>query len=60
MIQPIKAITGKTMVTNPIATNPSMPYKNTQNDSQRGEKLNINCNEVRSLTRNGLKLDYYA
>ncbi len=58
MIQPIKAIAGKTTVTNPIAINPSAGYKN--NYSQRGEKLNINCNEVRSLTRDGLKLDYLA
>ncbi len=58
MIQPIKAITGKTTVTNPIAINPAAAYKNIY--SQRGEKLNINCNEVRSLTRDGLKLDYLA
>ena len=58
MIQPIKAIAGKTMVTNPIAVNPSAAYQN--NYAQKGEKLNINCNEVRSLTRDGLKLDYLA
>jgi len=58
MIQPIKAITGKTMVTNPIAVNPAMAYQT--NFAQKGEKLDINCNEVRSLTRDGLKLDYYA
>ncbi|MBQ8476729.1 hypothetical protein IJ531_06685 [bacterium] len=60
MIKPIKAIAGRTTVTNPIAINPQQAYKNTQNYSQRGEKLNINCNEVRSLTRDGLKLDYLA
>ena len=58
MIQPIKLITGKTMITNPIAVNPSAAYKS--NYCQKGEKLNINCNEVRSLTRDGLKLDYMA
>ena len=58
MIKPIKAIAGKTMVTNPIAINPMAAYKN--NYSPKGEKLNINCNEVRSLTRDGLKLDYLA
>ena len=58
MIQPIKAIAGKTMVTNPIAVNPSGAYKN--NYGTKGEKLNINCNEMRSLIRDGKKLDYYA
>ena len=58
MIQPIKAIAGKTMVTNPIAVNPQQAYNNNYN--RMGEKLNINCNEVRSLTRDGLKLDYLA
>lgn len=60
MIKPIKAIAGRTMVSNPIALNPQMAYKNNTNYASRGEKLNIDCNEVRSLTRNGLKLDYYA
>ena len=60
MIKPIKAIAGKTTVTSPIAINPSQAYKNTINYSRRGEKLNINCNEVRYLTRDGLKLDYLA
>ncbi len=59
MIQPLKAIAGKTMVSNPIALNPQGAYKNTTNLS-KGEKLNINCNEVRSLTRDGLKLDILA
>ncbi len=60
MIKPLKAIAGKTMVSNPIAINPQMAYKN--NYAFKGEKLNIDCREVRSLTRNGEnhKLDYYA
>ena len=62
MIKPIKAIAGRTMVSNPIALNPQQAYKNSLNFAQRGEKLNVNCNEVRSLTRNGEshKLDYMA
>lgn len=58
MIEPINMITGKTMVTNPIAINPQAAYN--KNYSNRGEKLNINCNEMRSVVRDGLKLDYYA
>lgn len=60
MIPPLKAIAGATRMSNPIALNPQRAYKETTNYAQKGEKLNINCNEVRSLTRNGLKLDYYA
>lgn len=60
MIQPIKAIAGKTMVTAPVSLNPQNAYKNATNFMSKGEKLNINCNEVRSLTRNGLKLDIMA
>ena len=60
MIQPLRAIAEKTMVTNPIAMNPQNAYKNSMNYGSRGEKLNINCNEVRSLTRDGLKLDIMA
>ena len=60
MIQPLKAIASKTMVSNPIALNPQVTYKNSMNYASRGEKLNINCNEVRSLTRDGLKLDILA
>ncbi len=60
MIQPLKAIAGKTMVSNPIALNPQMAYRNSMNYASKGEKLNINCNEVRSLTRDGLKLDILA
>ncbi len=60
MIQPLKAIAGRTMVSNPIALNPQGAYKNSMNYMSKGEKLNINCNEVRSLTRDGLKLDILA
>ena len=48
------------MVSNPIALNPQMAYKNQMNYATRGEKLNINCNEVRSITRHGQKLDIMA
>ena len=58
MIQPIKAIANKTMVSNPFAINPSKAYQT--NFSFRGEKLNINCNEMRSLSQNGKKLDILA
>ena len=60
MIKPIKAIAGRTMMSNPIALNPQMAYKNQMNYATRGEKLNINCNEVRSVTRHGQKLDIMA
>ena len=60
MIKPIKAIAGRTMMSNPIALNPQMAYKNQMNYATRGEKLNINCNEVRSITRHGQKLDIIA
>ena len=60
MIPPIKAIAGRTMMSNPIALNPQMAYKNTMNFESRGEKLNIDCNEVRSITRHGQKLDIIA
>ena len=60
MIQPIHAIAGSTRVANPYATNPVQSYKNATNYSQRGEKLNIDCNEMRTLIRDGKKIDYYA
>jgi len=60
VIKPLKAISNKTMVSNPIALNPSKAYSNTMNYLPKGEKLNINCNEVRSLTKDGLKLDILA
>jgi hypothetical protein len=60
MIKPIKAIAGRTMMSNPIAINPQKAYSDNINYNRRGEKLNINCNEVRSLTRDGMKLDYLA
>ena len=60
MIQPIKAIAGKTMVSNPIALNPQRTYQNSLNFATRGEKLNIDCNEMRSITKCGKKLDIMA
>ena len=48
------------MMSNPIALNPQMAYKNNTNFAFRGEKLNINCNDSRSLSRNGQKLDIMA
>ena len=60
MIQPIRAIANRTMMSNPIAINPQMAYKNNTNFAFRGEKLNINCNDCRSLSRNGQKLDIIA
>jgi hypothetical protein len=60
MIKPIKAIAGRTMVSNSIALNPQMAYKNQMNYAQKGEKLNIDCNEMRSITRCGQKLDIMA
>lgn len=60
MIPPLKAITARTMATNPIALNPQRTYQNSLNYVQKGEKLNIDCNEVRSLTTNGRKLDIMA
>ncbi len=59
MIPPLKAIAGTTRMSNPIATNSQKAY----NDACRkpcGEKLNINCNETRSLLRHGTKLDILA
>ena len=60
MIKPLKAVAGRTMMSNPIALNPQMAYKNQMNYATRGEKLNIDCNEVRSITRHGQKLDIMA
>ena len=60
MIPPIKAIAGRTMMSNPIALNPQKTYQNSLNFAARGEKLNINCNETRSVTRCGQKLDIMA
>ena len=60
MIKPIKAIASRTMVSNPIALNPQVAYKNQMNYAQKGEKLNIDCNEMRSITRCGQKLDIMA
>ena len=60
MIQPLKAIAGKSMVSNPYALNPQRAYQNTMNSAQRGEKLNINCNDTRSVSLHGKKLDIMA
>ena len=60
MIPSLKMVAGRTMMSNPIALNPQKAYQNQMNYASRGEKLNINCNEVRSLTRNGVKLDILA
>ena len=60
MIKPIKAIAGRTMMSNPITLNPQVAYKNQMNYATRGEKLNIDCNEMRSITRCGQKLDIMA
>ena len=60
MIKPIKAIASRTMMSNPIALNPQMAYKNQMNYVTKGEKLNIDCNEMRSITRCGQKLDIMA
>lgn len=60
MIPPIKAIASRTMMSNPIAFNAQKTYQNSANFAARGEKLNIDCNEMRSVTRNGQKLDIMA
>lgn len=60
MITPIKAIANRTMMSNPIAMNPQRTYQNSLNFASRGEKLNIDCNEMRSVTRCGKKLDIMA
>ena len=60
MIKPLKAVANKTMVSNPYALNPQKAYENTMSYLPKGEKLNINCNEVRSLSKDGLKLDILA
>lgn len=60
MIPPLKAIANNTMMSNPYKVNSNAQYKNALNFASRGEKLNIDCNEVRSVTRNGHKLDLYA
>lgn len=60
MIPPIKAIASKTMMSNPIAINAQKTYQNSLNFASCGEKLNINCNDTRSITRHGQKLDIIA
>lgn len=60
MIPPIKAIANRTTMSNPITFNPQKTYQNSMNFASRGEKLNIDCNEMRSITRCGQKLDIMA
>ncbi len=60
MIPPLKAIANNTMMSNPYKVNSNAQYKNALNFASRGEKLNIDCNEVRSVQKNGRKLDLYA
>ncbi len=60
MINPIRAISAKTMMSNPIALNPQKAYNETTNYALKGEKLNINCTETRSVTKQGKKLDIFA
>ena len=63
MIKPLQAIASRTMMTNPYSRNSSsanIAYQNTAKYAQRGEKLNINCADMRSVTRHGQKLDLYA
>ncbi len=60
MINPIKAISAKTMMSNPYAINPHKAYGNIVNYAFKGEKLNINCNDMRSVTKQGKKLDILA
>ena len=55
MIKPLKAIANKTMVSNPIATNPQMAYKNATNFASRGEKLDLNERGTESV-ENGSNL----
>lgn len=63
MIKPLQAIASRTMMTNPYARNSAAAngaYQSTANYAFKGEKLNINCADVRSVTRHGQKLDLYA
>ena len=47
-------------MSNPIAINAQKTYQNSLNFASCGEKLNINCNDTRSITRHGQKLDIMA
>ena len=55
MIPPLKAIANHTAMSNPYKVNSNAQYKNALNFASKGEQLNIDCNEVRSVTRNGHK-----
>ena len=59
MIPPLKAISTN-VASNPYKVNTANQYKNALNFASKGEKLNIDCNEMRSVTRCGKKLDLYA
>ena len=63
MIKPLQAIASYSMMSNPYAKNSQAiqgVYQSASNYSQKGEKLNINCADMRSVTRHGQKLDLYA
>lgn len=62
MIKPLQAIASRTMVTSPFANGAksAKTYQAATSFSRMGEKLNIDCNEMRSVTRAGKKLDLYA
>ncbi len=58
MIEPLKAIAGRTTMTKPSCTNPNKAYQNTMNNVSFGQRLNINCNNERVVSNR--KIDYYA
>lgn len=60
MIDPIKAISARTRMSNPIGFGAKAAYAKALQNNARGEKLNINCTETRSLTSQGKKLDILA
>ena len=60
MIKPLNLMTN-TMMSNPIRANQAnMVFKSALNNNKLGEKLNINYNDSRFVTRNGQKLDIIA
>ncbi len=58
MVEPLKAIAGRTTLTRPSCTNPNKAYQNATNPAFLGQKLNINCNNERVVENR--KIDYYA
>lgn len=58
MIEPLKAIAGRTTMTKPSCADPKKAYSNTMNNAVLGQKLNINCNNERVVSNR--KIDYYA